>query len=69
MNMDIDWMSVLGAVVVLAVVVWIFFAVSYMSSKGRSQDESCKDSGCDGNCVNCSFGKSTTENKKNSKTK
>lgn len=69
MNTGIDWMSVLGAVVVLAVVVWIFFVVSYMSAKGRSRDGSCKGGGCDGDCMNCSFGRGTTENKKSSKIK
>lgn len=69
MNINVDWMSVLGAVIVLAVVIWIYFAVSYMSSKNRSQDENCKGGGCDGNCMNCSFGKGTTENKKNGKIK
>lgn len=65
----IDWMSVLGAVIVLAVVVWIFFAVSYMSSKDKSQDGSCAGGSCDGNCMNCSFGNGAAGEKKADKTK
>jgi len=49
-------MSVLGAIIVLAVVVWIFFAVSYISSKGKSNGSSCGGGGCDGNCMSCSLG-------------
>lgn len=58
-------MSALGAVIVLAVVVWIFFAVSYMSSKNKSQDKGCNGGACDGNCMNCSFGNSAPKQEDN----
>lgn len=69
MNMGIDWMSVLGAVVILVVVVWIFLAVSYMNSKGKSQDGTCGSGKCSGNCMSCSFGKGAAEEKENDKIK
>ncbi len=55
-------MSVLGAVIVLGVVVWIFLAVSYINSKGKSNGSSCGGGGCDGNCMNCSLGGASGKN-------
>lgn len=61
-------MSVLGGVIVLAVVVWIFFVVSYMNSKGKSQDGTCGSGKCNGDCMSCSMGKEPPQRQKEDKT-
>ena len=61
-------MSVLGGAIVLAVVVWVFFAVSYMNSKRKSQDGICGSGKCNGDCMSCSVGKEPLQRHKEDKT-